>query len=333
MKYQTILQNSKIKCDICPRNCNLNVGDTGFCGVRKNTGKEITLETYGYNTGLAIDPIEKKPLYQFYPTTPILSFGTIGCCMGCQFCQNWETTKLKTDPKKFNKTSPEEIVETAKKYNCKSVAFTYNDPIIFFEYAIDTAKLCHQEGIKTVAVTSGFMNPEPAKEFYAHMDAANIDLKAFTQDFYGKNCLAKLRPVLETIKYAVNETDCHVELTTMLIEGENDSDKEIQSECNWIMNVLGADVPLHFSAFFPRYKFQNRKPTELSTLLRAYNIAKSCGLHYVYTGNLTNIETSSTYCKHCGKPVIVRNGYQLLEYNLDGQGRCNFCHTQCDGRF
>lgn len=333
MKYQTILQNNKVQCNICPRNCILNEGAVGFCQVRKNSGGNIILDTYGYNTGLAIDPIEKKPLYQFYPTTPILSFGTIGCCMGCQFCQNYETTKLKANPKNFNKTTPEQVVEIAKQYNCKSVAFTYNDPIIFFEYAIDTAKLCRQEGIKTVAVTSGFMNPEPAKEFYSYMDGANIDLKAFSQDFYAKNCLAKIRPVLETIKYAVNETDCYVELTTMLIEGENDSDKEIQSECNWILNTLGADVPLHFSAFFPRYKFENRKSTELSTLLRAYNIAKECGLHYVYTGNLTNIETSSTYCKNCKKPIIVRNGYQLLEYNLDNEGKCKFCHTQCDGRF
>ena len=332
MKYQNILQNGKIQCTICPRNCILSEGQEGFCHVRKNINQNIQLTTYGYNTGLAIDPIEKKPLYQFYPTTPILSFGTLGCNMGCQFCQNWNISKNKSDPTSLNKTSPQEIVEIAKKYNCKSVAFTYNDPIIFFEYALDCAKLCKENGIKTVAVTSGFINPEPAKEFFNLMDGANIDLKGFSQKFYGKNCLAKLQPVLDTIKYAANETNCHIELTTMLIEGENDSEDEIKAECEWIIKNIGDCVPLHFSAFFPQYKFQNRKQTSFETLVKAYNIAKITGIKYVYTGNLSNVQTSTTYCKNCGKPIIVRNGYQMLEYNLE-QGRCKFCSTQCDGRF
>ena len=332
MKYQNILQNGKIQCTICPRNCILSEGQEGFCHVRKNINQNIQLTTYGYNTGLAIDPIEKKPLYQFYPTTPILSFGTLGCNMGCQFCQNWNISKNKSDPTSLNKTSPQEIVEIAKKYNCKSVAFTYNDPIIFFEYALDCAKLCKENGIKTVAVTSGFINPEPAKEFFNLMDGANIDLKGFSQKFYGKNCLAKLQPVLDTIKYAANETNCHIELTTMLIEGENDSEDEIKAECEWIIKNIGDCVPLHFSAFFPQYKFQNRKQTSFETLVKAYNIAKTTGIKYVYTGNLSNVQTSTTYCKNCGKPIIIRNGYQMLEYNLE-QGRCKFCSTQCDGRF
>lgn len=332
MKYQNILQNGKIQCTICPRNCILSEGQEGFCHVRKNINQNIQLTTYGYNTGLAIDPIEKKPLYQFYPTTPILSFGTLGCNMGCQFCQNWNISKNTSDPTSLNKTSPQEIIEIAKKYNCKSVAFTYNDPIIFFEYALDCAKLCKENGIKTVAVTSGFINPEPAKEFFNLMDGANIDLKGFSQKFYGKNCLAKLQPVLDTIKYAANETNCHIELTTMLIEGENDSEDEIKAECEWIIKNIGDCVPLHFSAFFPQYKFQNRKQTSFETLVKAYNIAKTTGIKYVYTGNLSNVQTSTTYCKNCGKPIIVRNGYQMLEYNLE-QGRCKFCSTQCDGRF
>lgn len=332
MKYQNILKNCKVQCLICPRNCILSEGQRGFCHVRKNVNNEIILDTYGYNTGLAIDPIEKKPLYQFYPTSSVLSFGTIGCNMGCQFCQNCETTKSKMNPKDLNKTTPEEIVTIAKKYNCKSVAFTYNEPIIFFEYALDCAKLCRQNGIKTVAVTSGFINPEPAKEFFNLMDAANIDLKGFSQKFYGKNCLAKLDPVLNTIKYAANETNCHVELTTMLIEGENDSEEELKSECEWILNNLGAEIPLHFSAFFPKYKFQNRKPTEFSTLIKAYKIATQTGLKNVYTGNLTNMETSSTYCKNCGKPIIIRNGYKLLEYNLISN-RCKFCGSECYGQY
>lgn len=332
MKYQNLLTNSKVQCLLCPRTCILKEGQSGFCHVRKNTDGQIILQTYGYNTGLAIDPIEKKPLYQFYPTSGILSFGTLGCNMGCLFCQNWNISKNKSDPKKLNKTSPDEIVEIAKKYNCKSVAFTYNDPIIFFEYATDTAKLCKENNIKTVAVTSGFMNKEPAKEFFEYMDAANIDLKGFSQNFYKKNCLAKIEPVLETINYAVNKTNCHIELTTMLIEGENDSPDEIEAECNWILENLGDCVPIHFSAFFPRYKFKDKNPTNFETLINAYNIAKSMGIKYVYTGNLSNIETSTTYCKNCHKPIIKRNGYQMIEYNIEN-GRCKYCSTKLDGRF
>ena len=332
MKYQNILQNGRVQCTICPRNCSLSEGQEGFCHVRKNINQKIKLVTYGYNTGLAIDPVEKKPLYHFYPSTQILSFGTLGCNMGCQFCQNWNISKNKADPQTLNKTSPEEIVVIAKKYNCKSVAFTYNDPIIFFEYALDTAKMCRENGIKTVAVTSGFINPEPAKEFFEQMDGANIDLKGFSQKFYGKNCLAKIQPVLDTIKYVVNETNCHVELTTMLIEGENDSSEELQAECEWILKNLGDCVPLHFSAFFPKYKFSDRKPTGFETLIKAYNIAKAAGLKYVYTGNLSSIQTSTTYCKNCGKPIIIRNGYQILEYHLQND-KCEYCSISCDGKF
>ena len=332
MKYQNILQNGKVQCAICPRNCILSEGQEGFCHVRKNVNQNIELITYGYNTGLAIDPIEKKPLYHFYPNTPILSFGTLGCNMGCLFCQNWDISKSKENPQSMRKTSPEEIVEIAKHYNCKSVAFTYNDPIIFFEYALDTAKLCRENNIKTVAVTSGFINPEPAQEFFEYMDAANIDLKGFSQRFYGKNCLAKLQPVLDTINYAVNKTACHIELTTMLIEGENDSTEEIQAECDWITENLGYCVPVHFSAFFPRFKFSDRQPTSIKTLLKAYNIAKESGIKYVYTGNLPHTESSTTYCKNCGKPIIVRDGYKLSEYHLD-DGKCEYCSTLCDGKY
>lgn len=333
MKFQTLLSDKKVKCLLCPRQCVLADGQTGFCHVRRNVKGNINLDTYGYNTGLAIDPIEKKPLYQFYPTSGILSFGTLGCNMGCQFCQNWQTTKNKSNCQTGNKTMPEDIVRIAKNYNCKSVAFTYNEPIIFFEYATDTAKLCRLNGLKTVAVTSGYINPEPAKEFFELMDAANIDLKGFSEEFYAKNCLAHLQPVLDTIKYVVNETSCHVELTTMLIEGENDSDEMIKRECEWILENVGNKVPLHFSAFFPNYRMRNKPATKFETLLRAYNIANSMGIKYVYTGNLTNTETSSTYCKNCRNGVIVRNGYQLLQYHLAQGGYCRFCGVKCDGKY
>ena len=281
---------------------------------------------------MAIDPVEKKPLYHFYPGSPILSFGTTGCNMGCLFCQNWHISKSDADTSNMKRASPREIVDIAKKYECDSVAFTYNDPIAFFEYAVDTARLCRENGIKTVAVTAGFINPEPAREFFAVMDAANIDLKGFSEDFYAKNCLAKMKPILDAIKYAANETACHVELTTLLIEGENDSDREIKDECQWILENVGDCVPLHFSAFFPHFQFSDRKPTTFETLMKAYDIAKETGLKYVYTGNVSTVQTSTTYCKNCGKPIIVRNGYHITEYHLDA-GKCTYCGTLCDGRF
>lgn len=326
----TKFANNKISCELCPRRCSLAPNQRGFCYVRRSDGEKIVLDTYGYNTGLALDPVEKKPLYHFYPTSKVLSFGTLGCNMGCQYCQNWQTTKVKIPIENCQKAAPEQIAYTAKKYGIKSVAFTYNEPIIFYEYVLDTAKICQELGIKTIAVTAGYINPEPRKDFFAHMDGANIDLKGFSEKFYKKNCLAHIEPILDTIKYAVNETDCHIELTTMIIEGENDDN--IKEECDWILDNLGDCIPLHLSAFFPRYKFENREPTNLETLIKAYNIAKEMGLKYVYTGNIQNIETSTTFCKNCGKPLIIRNGYNILEYNLDHDA-CKFCGEKCDGKF
>ena len=329
MKYQKIV-NNKIQCKICPRECILANGQRGFCYVRKNELNQLLLETYGYNTGIAIDPVEKKPLYHFYPSSKVLSFGTLGCNMDCQFCQNWETTKVKYDITQCPNAAPDQIVKTAKAYGCKSVAFTYNDPVVFFEYAIETAKLCRKEGIKTIAVTSGYINPEPAKEFFEVMDATNIDLKGFSKEFYAKNCHAKLEPVLDVIKYAVNKSRCFVELTTMIIEGEND--QYIQDECNWILENLGDSVPLHLSAFYPRYKFSDREPTKPETLLKAYDTAKKTGLKYVYTGNIQHAESSATYCKGCGKILINREGYTVLTNSVKN-GRCPHCGKICDGIF
>jgi len=332
MKYQNILKGNKTQCSICPRDCELSEGQSGFCQIRKNVNGDIVLTSYGYNTGLAVDPIEKKPLYHFYPGSKVLSFGTLGCNMGCQFCQNWHISKSKGDPTKLNHTEPERIVELAQELGCKSLAFTYNDPIIFFEYALDTAKLCRDNGIKTVAVTAGYINPEPRKEFFAYMDAANIDLKAFSESFYQKNCLAHLDEILDTIKYVKNETNTWLELTTLLIEGENDSDDELKAGCEWIVRELGIDVPLHFSAFHPDYKMLDKPPTSFTTLLKAYEIAKEAGIKYVYTGNIPDTKTSTTFCHNCSKPAIIRNGYALLEYNLQ-KGYCKFCGTKCSGVF
>lgn len=331
MKYQNILKDNKIQCTICPRNCKLSEGQVGFCQIRKNVNNQVTLTSYGYNTGLAVDPIEKKPLYHFYPGTKVLSFGTLGCNMGCQFCQNWHISKSKADPK-INHTEPEKIVSLAKQLGCKSVAFTYNDPVIFFEYAVDTAKLCRDNGIKTIAVTAGYINPEPRKEFFAYMDAANVDLKGFSENFYNKNCLAHLEPVLDTIKYIKQSTNCWLELTTLLIEGENDSDEELKNECEWIVNTIGDDIPLHFSAFFPAYKMMDTRPTSLKTLIKAYEIAKNAGIKYVYTGNILDSKTSTTYCDECAKPLIVREGYEITENNLQ-KSHCKFCGGKCNGVF
>lgn len=333
MAYQNTLNDNKISCLICPRNCKLGENQHGFCGIRQNVGGKITLTSYGYTTGLSIDPIEKKPLYHFLPGSQILSFGTLGCNMGCMFCQNWHMSKSKADPKLTQKASPAEIAFLAKQNGCKSVAFTYNDPVIFFEYAIDTAKECHKLGIKTVAVTAGYINPEPRKEFFENMDAVNIDLKAFNKEFYKKLCLANIEPILDTIKYVKNETDCHLELTTLLIEGYNASHKEIAEECDWIAENLGVDTPLHFSAFFPAYKLTAAPPTSPKTLFGAYEIAQKAGLRYVYTGNIIDEEGSTTYCHNCKKAIIKRSGYVLSEYNLEKNGLCKFCGTRCSGVF
>lgn len=331
MKYQNVIED-KVQCTVCPRNCILKDRQRGYCHVRQNLDGEIVLTTYGYNTGLAVDPIEKKPLYHFYPNTRVLSFGTIGCNIGCQFCQNWRTSKSKANPELMNHTTPQQIAELALKHKCKSVAFTYNEPTVFLEYAIDTAKECKKLGIKTVAVSNGYINPAPREELFNYIDAVNIDLKAFSDDFYKHNCAATLEPVLETIKYVRNK-GVWMELTTLLIEGENDNKEEIEAECDWILENLGPNVPLHFSAFHPQYKFNEKTPTNILTLLKAYDIAKNKGLNYVYTGNVNNIKTSTTYCSNCKRPLIIRDGHFLAEYNLDGKGDCIFCGTKCAGCF
>jgi pyruvate formate lyase activating enzyme len=333
MPYQHTLKDNKLQCLICPRNCKLAQGQQGFCGIRQNIKGNIDLTSYGYTTGLALDPIEKKPLYHFLPGSKVLSFGTLGCNMGCMFCQNWHMSKSKENPKSGQKASPEEIALLAKQEKCKSVAFTYNDPIIFFEYAIDTAIECHKLGLKTVAVTAGYINPKPREEFFKHMDAANIDLKAFNKEFYKKLCLANIEPVLDTIKYVKNETDCHLELTTLLIEGHNSSPKEIAEECDWIAKNIGVDTPIHFSAFFPAYKLQNVPPTNPKTLFMAYEIAKKAGLRYAYTGNIIDETGSTTHCHGCKKALIKRSSYVLSEYNLKTGGICKFCGTKCSGIF
>jgi len=331
MKY-FCKKDNKSQCLLCPRKCRLADGQRGFCSAVINRGGELVFESYGFSSGVAIDPIEKKPLYHFYPTSKALSFGTFGCNMGCRFCQNHHISKHKFDINRSVAATPEQIVQTAINYGCRSIAFTYNDPIVFFDYAVETAKIAHARNMKTVAVTAGYILPEPRKEFFSLMDAANIDLKAFNPEFYKKFCLADINYVLDTIKYVANETDCKLELTTLLIEGLNDSSDELKCEFEWILHNLGADIPLHLSAFHPDYKLLNKNRTSEQTLLTAYNLAKEAGLNYVYCGNILNQRMSLTSCPNCGFKLIERNGYNVNVTGLQ-QGKCGNCGHVIYGRF
>ncbi|MFN4148368.1 MAG: AmmeMemoRadiSam system radical SAM enzyme [Rhodocyclaceae bacterium] len=327
------LPDGRIQCDLCPRDCKLHDGQRAACFVRANQGGQMILTTYGRSSGFCIDPIEKKPLYHFHPGSSILSFGTAGCNLACKFCQNWDISKSREMDTLMDQASPEAIAQAAKRYGASSVAYTYNDPVIFAEYAMDTADACHALGIGSVAVTAGYMHLGPAREFYAKMDAANIDLKAFTDEFYFKLCGGHLQPVLDLISMVHHETDCWIELTTLLIPGENDSDEEIKRLAEWCYRELGPDVPLHFSAFHPDFKLLDHPPTPLATLQRARRIALDAGLHYVYTGNVHDRTGDATYCPSCGKAVIERDWYEILAYSLDDTGHCKHCGAAIAGRF
>lgn len=332
-RYWHALEDGRIQCDVCPRYCKLNEGQRGLCFVRARQDDKIVLTTYGRSSGFCIDPIEKKPLNHFLPGTPVLSFGTAGCNLTCKFCQNWDISKSRQFDRLQDQASPEMIAEAALQTGCRSVAFTYNDPVIFLEYAVDVAQACHERGIKTVAVTAGYICPDPRAEFFSHMDAANIDLKAFTEDFYKDLCSSHLATVLETLVYLKHETDVWFEITTLLIPSENDSDKELNEECAWIAENLGPTVPVHFSAFHPDWKMQDKPRTPPETLVRARDIALSHGLKHVYLGNIHSLEGSSTYCPVCGEMLIGRDWYQLSTWRLTQNGICANCGYPVDGRF
>jgi pyruvate formate lyase activating enzyme len=327
------LGDGRIQCDLCPRDCKLHEGQRGACFVRKMEGGRMILTTYGRSSGFCVDPIEKKPLNHFYPGTSVFSFGTAGCNLACKFCQNWDISKSRDMDRLMDAASPEEIAKRAHAMGCNSVAYTYNDPVIFAEYAMDTAKACRALGLKNVAVTAGFMHKAPTAEFYADMDAANVDLKAFTNDFYVKYCAGLLQPILDTLVYLVKETKVWVEITTLIIPTLNDSDAEIRRLSEWILKELGPNVPLHFSAFHPDWKMKDLPPTPAATLTRARRIALEVGLHYVYTGNVHDPEGGTTFCPKCRQPVIVRDWYEIPEYHLTDDGHCPHCGTAIAGRF
>ena len=336
-RYWHALEDGRVQCDICPRFCKLRDGQRGLCFVRACHDGEIVLTTYGRSSGFCVDPIEKKPLNHFLPGTPVMSFGTAGCNLTCKFCQNWDISKSRELDRLQEKASPEMIAEAAVKTGCKSVAVTYNDPVIFLEYAVDVAQACHERGIKMVAVTAGYICEEPRAEFYRYMDAANVDLKAFTERFYKELCSSSLAPVLETLKYLKHETDVWFEITDLLIPGENDSEAEIEEMTQWIMENLGPDVPLHFSAFHPDWKMMDKENTPKETLSRARRIALKNGIRYAYTGNVHDPEGDTTLCHQCGEALIVRDWYELSDWNLSFEGNyngnCGNCGTSVPGVF
>lgn len=335
-RYWHRISDGRLQCDVCPRFCKLKEGQRGLCFVRARANDEIVLTTYGRSSGFCVDPIEKKPLNHFLPGTPVLSFGTAGCNLACKFCQNWDISKSRELDRLQDSASPAAIAKAALETGSLSVAFTYNDPVIFLEYAIDVAVACHERDIKTVAVTAAYVEKEPREEFFRHMDAANVDLKAFTDRFYWKVCGGHLEPVLETIKYLKHETNVWIELTTLLIPGENDSEAEIDEMTQWIMEQLGPDVPLHFTAFHPDWKMLDKPCTPLQTLTRSRDIALKNGLRYVYTGNVHDFKGASTYCYQCGEMLIGRDWYELSTWNMavdNHQGSCSACGTPVAGIF
>ncbi len=332
-RYWHPLADGRIQCDLCPRACKLAEGQRGLCFVRGRAGDGMVLTSYGRSSGFCVDPIEKKPLNHFLPGTPVLSFGTAGCNLACRFCQNWDISKSRELDTLQDAASPEAIARAAEALGCRAVAFTYNDPVIFHEYAIDVADACRARGIKAVSVTAGYVCPEPRAEFYRHMDAANVDLKAFTESFYKRVCSGGLAEVLDTLFYLKHETAAWFEITNLMIPGENDSPAEIEAMSRWIAETLGSDVPLHFTAFHPDWKMTDKPHTPSATLARAREIATGHGLRYVYTGNVRDASGQSTYCHGCGGLLIERDWYELGAWNLDGGGRCVACGERCAGVF
>jgi len=332
-QYWHTLDEKRVQCDLCPRYCKLHEGQQGLCFVRANVGGKIVSTTYGRSSGFCIDPIEKKPLNHFLPGSPVLSFGTAGCNLACKFCQNWDMSKSREMDTLAQNASPEKIALVAQQTNCRSVAFTYNDPIIFLEYAIDVAKACAERDINTVAVTAGYVCEAPRKEFFSYMSAANVDLKAFTERFYYKITGSHLSNILDTLVYIKHETNVWLELTTLLIPGENDGKDELEDMTQWVVKNLGSDVPMHFSAFHPDWKMRDHLPTPQKTLTMAREIAMANGVNYAYTGNVHDKSGSSTYCHNCGTLLIGRDWYQLSDWRIDEFGRCENCKTDIPGKF
>ena len=331
--YSHRLDDGRVQCDLCPRHCKLREGQRGFCFVRACQAGQIVSTTYGRSSGYCVDPIEKKPLHHFLPGTPVLSFGTAGCNLGCKFCQNWDLSTSQQMDVLADQASPERIAQAAQQLGCRSVALTYNDPVIFIEYAVDVAQACHPLGIQVVAVTAGEICEEPRADFFRHIDAANVDLKAFDESFYQRLCGLPLQPVLDTLVYLKHETSVWFEITTLVIPGHNDTDDQLDRMSGWVADRLGPDVPLHFTAFHPAHRMRDVPATPAHTLQRARQIAQENGVRYAYTGNLHDKHSQSTYCHQCGQMLIGRDGYTLSDWSLTDQGACSTCGARCAGVF
>ena len=332
-RYWHALDDGRVQCDVCPRACRLGEGQRGLCFVRARAGDAVVLTTYGRSSGYCVDPIEKKPLNHFLPGSAVLSFGTAGCNLACKFCQNWDISKSREFDTLADAASPDAVARAAAALDCASVAYTYNDPVIFMEYAIDVAQACRARGIRSVAVTAGYMSPEPRAEFYRHMDAANVDLKAFSEDFYWRVTNGHLQPVLETLEYLKHETAVWFEITNLVIPGANDDEREFEAMTQWIVEHLGSDVPIHFTAFHPDYRMRDVPHTPHATLVKAHAIARKNGMRHVYVGNVADVARGSTYCHACGELLIERRQYTLGRWQLVGDAACAACGTPCAGVF
>ncbi|MBM3695507.1 MAG: AmmeMemoRadiSam system radical SAM enzyme [Actinobacteria bacterium] len=332
-RYWHLREDGRVQCDLCPRRCSLRAGQRGLCFGRARRGDAIVLTTYGRSSGFAVDPIEKKPLFHFLPGSRVLSFGTAGCNLACRFCQNWDISKAKAETVLRVAAAPEQIAAEAARLGCSGVAFTYNDPVVFHEYAVDTARACRARGLAAVAVTAGYVSAAPREEFYAVVDAANIDLKSCDDAFYRRYCGGRLAPVLETLEYVARHTRTWLEVTTLLIPGLNDSPVEVATLSAWVAEHLGPDTPLHFSAFHPAFRMTDRPPTPAASLAAARRLARAEGLRFVYTGNIRDPEGQSTRCPRCGALLVGRDGYRLTARGLDDAGNCAACGVPCPGIF
>ncbi len=331
-RWWTPLPNGRIRCELCPRYCKLADGQTGFCGVRQALGGRLVTLVYGKPAGLAVDPIEKKPLFHFLPASLVLSFGTVGCQLGCRYCQNWHLSRESMTESNLQYVEPGEIVRAAEANDCPSIAYTYNEPIIFAEYLIDIARLARNRGLLNVMVTNGYVSNEARAEVFDLIDGVNVDLKAFDEGFYRKYTLSSLKPVLETLIWIRTRTRAWLEITTLLIPGLNDAEDQILSEVHWILDNLGRDVPLHFTAFRPDYKMLDHPPTDPETLRRARDIALREGIQFVYVGNVADPAGQTTYCPSCGATLIARTWHASDVRGLDGN-KCKACGATIPGVF
>ncbi len=326
-----MMPDGRVHCFLCPRHCHLAEGQRGFCFVRRNIGGRLLQLAYGHPAALQIDPIEKKPLNHFLPGTTILSLGTAGCNLGCRFCQNWDISKARSEHITATELTAPQIVTLALRNQTPSIAFTYNEPTIWGEYVADIAAIAHERGLATVMVTNGYIAREAFVDVYRHIDAANVDLKAMSEEFYARATLSHVQPVLDTLRRLRHETGVWFEITNLLIPTLNDQQPEVQRLCAWILENLGEDVPVHFSAFHPDFKFLDKPSTPAATLHRARALAMHMGLKFVYEGNIHS-EAGSTICPGCRR-TIIRRSWHSVTGNLVREGKCTQCGAQIAGVF